>query len=309
MKFALSGTHRSGKTTTLTDVERTFRWLEAPLEIREEVALECPHTPLGERGTFQAQTWIMLQQVLLENTTKTHPLLLVERTVFDHLAYARALYARGRVSNGQKLRFLEAIAERWSDLYPYETIFLFQPLDVTLEDDALRSGSKGWQTDVAVHLQAALEDYVTPGHLEEIQGDRLERAGRIVQHIECIASHHPPQKKEAYFFDVDGTLDGFGGPITPQMVSWVSHAATGIVSLRPFEAQNDQLQTVFHLPPPPIPWDGNKAACLRFIRHVLSNIPPTGFYYIGDKDTDRTAAETTGWRFLSPADFIDHAKR
>lgn len=315
MKFAIVGTHGSGKTTTLDYVVKTLQWIEFPPAMEDgfgtadEVARLCPYRPLGENGSFKAQNWILLNQILHENDKKEETLSIFDRSVFDQLAYVMALNKRGRI-NDKKLDYLRTTAFNWDELYPYDALFWLSPLgeEGLKDDDELRSKNLEFQKEIHQNLQRIFSEDTFKYRLVYIEDvDLLERVSRIVQYIVCRYGSWRDGKTHAIFFDVDGTLYDWGGQIEPIDIPAEKCVFKGYISLR--ENDNDKaiLKKKYHLTPPPVPWQ-EKRGILKFVRHVLRNIPPTNFIYVADKEEDEKACKETGWKYLSPDKFLKGEK-
>lgn len=311
LKFAIVGTHGSGKTTTLKYVVETLRWINFPPAMEDgfrtvdEVARLCPYRPLGENGSFKAQNWIMLNQILYENDRKEEKLSIFDRSVFDQLAYVIALNKRGRI-NDKKMNYLKTVAFNWDELYPYDALFWLSPLgEEGLRDkDELRSKNIGFQEEIHNHLREIFSNSIFKYRVLYIDDrDILERVSRIVQYIVCRYGCWNDGKTHAIFFDVDGTLRDWEGIIEPKDIPKDNYIFRGYISLRDDSNDDKILREKYGLSSPPIPWT-TKNGILKFVRHVLRNIPPTNFIYVGDKVDDKNACGEVGWRYLSPEEFV-----
>jgi thymidylate kinase len=149
VKIALSGTHCSGKTTLAKTLEKKLAKKQFKVSCGLEVVRDCPF-PVNEQGSGQAQIWIMLTQILTElRLEESAEVVILDRCVFDHLAYAKWLHERERLSSNE-FAFLESIAENWSKTHPYNIIALLSPL--YLIKDGFRSVNARYQKQIQVIL-------------------------------------------------------------------------------------------------------------------------------------------------------------
>jgi len=148
VKIALSGTHCSGKTTLAKTLEKKLAKNNYKVSCGLEVVRDCPF-PVNEQGSGQAQIWIMLTQILTELQLESAEVVILDRCVFDHLAYAKWLYERKRLSQNE-LAFLKSIAESWSKTHPYNVIATLDPLPLT--SDGFRSVNTRYQKQIQVIL-------------------------------------------------------------------------------------------------------------------------------------------------------------
>jgi len=191
LKFAITGTHGSGKTTTLNHVVKTLRNTRLPFTLEpdfgklEEAARLCPY-PLGpSKGTFRAQLWILRHQIHAEKNTENRALSIFDQSVPGQLAYVEALTCRGRIKR-REAELLERMATSWVERKPYTIIFWLSSLGETglREKDPLRCNDPSYQREIDRRLEEiyALPKlkrrtlYVEPTSLSE-------RVETIVKHI------------------------------------------------------------------------------------------------------------------------------
>jgi predicted ATPase len=156
VKIALSGTHCSGKTTLTKTLEKKLAKKQFKVSCGWEVVRDCPF-PVNEQGSGQAQIWIMLTQILTElQLEESAEVVILDRCVFDHLAYAKWLHERERLFPNE-LAFLESIAENWSKTHPYNIIATLDPLPLT--PDGFRSVNTRYQKQIQAILSKIYVDF------------------------------------------------------------------------------------------------------------------------------------------------------
>jgi predicted ATPase len=152
VKVAFSGTHGAGKTVAVEGAAEAARAAGLKVAVGPEVARGCPF-PVNEEGTGSAQTWIMASQIAQEVVLEESgaQLVLLDRCVFDHVAYSRWLHKRGRMT-AEELSFVESAALQWAAARPYTAIVFMQPAKPP-EDDGFRSTNADFQREVHAILQ------------------------------------------------------------------------------------------------------------------------------------------------------------
>lgn len=101
---------------------------------------------MNERGTAQTQFWIITAQILLEaRLEKKFEVVILDRSVIDHLAYATWLHKKKRISK-KALEAMKDIALKWIEISPYNKIFFLPPLP--LKPDGFRSVDKKYQREI-----------------------------------------------------------------------------------------------------------------------------------------------------------------
>lgn len=310
--FALSGTHSSGKTTALRDVQNVLQWLGVSASVTSEAARDCPY-PLNTSSGYEAQSWILFKHVASELNARSRVdcgVLLVDRSIYDHLAYEAWLVENGRMTR-QQGDLLREIALEMKDALSYDAVFLFDPLKLEVDDK--RSSDPEYQKWIHSKINRVLHENLSPlNYLHLKEANRLDRCGRIVQHILSLINYYAGEKI-AVFFDVDGTLEGYGGTVTAAEISSIPDCFTGFVSVRDDGSKTIQVAGASSIGTPgsiritplrtiPVPYT-DKGDALRLIRHSLRWISPLQFYYVGDKQSDMEAAAANGWKFLYPPEF------
>ena len=109
-----------------------------------EVVRRCPY-PVNEAGSDKAQFWIMLSQVLMEMQLEKFEVVLLDRGVLDHLAYAQWLLNHNQFRR-ETLELLTNLAFYWSRTSPYSLALFFKPLALT--EDGFRSVNPLFQQEI-----------------------------------------------------------------------------------------------------------------------------------------------------------------
>jgi len=152
VKVAFSGTHGVGKTSMVRRFAGMLEEAGLKTAVLEEVARRCP-LPVNEAGTGLTQAWMLACQVAEEARLEASgvDVVVADRCVFDHVAYARWLHRQGRVSDCE-LKFIEEAAVSWAKARPYFAIVFLQP-SADPEPDGFRSTSRAFQLGVHEELE------------------------------------------------------------------------------------------------------------------------------------------------------------
>ncbi|WP_240705293.1 AAA family ATPase [Pacificoceanicola onchidii] len=125
VKIAVAGTHSTGKTTFMKDLEK--RLIEAGHVVAyvHDSAAEARDVgfPILSNHTFESTAWLIAQAIRLETAaTLKANVILIDRPVPDALGYLiAALRTTNRSIDQQRLERLEAICEAW--VKEYDLIF------------------------------------------------------------------------------------------------------------------------------------------------------------------------------------------
>ena len=90
-KIAFSGSHGTGKTTSVFRVSHEYKMSHPELTVCpfNEVARECPMS-INLKSTFESQMWIFTNQIAKEiEFCNRYDLVVCDRTVIDCLAYCK----------------------------------------------------------------------------------------------------------------------------------------------------------------------------------------------------------------------------
>lgn len=135
LKIAFVGSQCSAKTTTLLHVMAELKFSGfGDVAMVEELARKYPY-PINQCGGIEAQTWIMLHQILAEQQLcRKYSVVLSDRSVVDPFIYACYLANGGHLDKAQ-VEFLADTMDAWLKLAPYDAIFLFTPLPIVGDVD------------------------------------------------------------------------------------------------------------------------------------------------------------------------------
>ena len=132
-KIAISGSHSTGKTFLLYELAKKYK-LKYPnkeISIVSEVSRKCPY-PINENTPLESQYWMFSTQIKMEmDATKETDIVICDRSIADHLAYAKL------VSNGLYESMIPFVKEY---IKTYDKIF-FKTIKNNdyLIDDGVRS--------------------------------------------------------------------------------------------------------------------------------------------------------------------------
>ena len=90
MKIAFSGTHGTGKTTSVLDYAKQCKiWYpNSNVEVLTEIARKTPLNSLNKNGTEGSQLWMFTTQISQElNLMTTSDILITDRSLLDYIAY------------------------------------------------------------------------------------------------------------------------------------------------------------------------------------------------------------------------------
>lgn len=126
VKIAVAGTHSTGKTTFMEDLER--RMIDACFNVAyvHDSAAEARAAgfPILRNHTFESTAWLIAQAIRLETVAALEAdVILIDRPVPDAFGYLiAALRTTGRSIDQNRLNRLEAICEAW--VKEYDLIFV-----------------------------------------------------------------------------------------------------------------------------------------------------------------------------------------
>jgi deoxyadenosine/deoxycytidine kinase len=143
VKIVLSGTHCSGKTTTIRRLQKRLDDLGVDAACVFEIIRNCPYT-INEGGSEQTEVWAISKQILAELNIKAKVALL-DRCIFDNVSYAEWTRQRGNLSK-EAFEFISSVAFSWARLNPYVLIFVLDPLP--LVEDGMRSTNQKFQQEI-----------------------------------------------------------------------------------------------------------------------------------------------------------------
>ena len=146
--IGISGTHGTGKTTLLYKLAHDYkiRYGGTPIHLVTEVARSCPFSFFGEgtSSSEEAQMWIFSAQVKAELEARKGGIVLMDRTVFDTIAYTMEV-------NEDLAAEMLGMAQRLQ----YDTIHFVRPWG-KLIGDGERSTDEGLRDKVDENLSRIL---------------------------------------------------------------------------------------------------------------------------------------------------------
>lgn len=172
MKFAVSGSHGTGKTTLITEVARVLAHRTSV-----HICREIPETIISQvndsqffqrsRNSLVRQLLICLKQVVVENRERAKAsVILVDRTLIDHLAYTALLFPAFTESIEFDLLF-RMTAE---SLREYNAIFKL-PIEFGIPADGIREADIEFQLAIdglieQFYMKAGVKPIIVSGHLQ-----------------------------------------------------------------------------------------------------------------------------------------------
>ena len=177
IKIAVAGTHSTGKTTFMGDLER--RMTDAGLNVAyvHDSAAEARAAgfPILRNHTFESTAWLIAQAIQLETVAALKAdVVLVDRPVPDAFGYLiAALRTTNRSIDQVRLRRLEAICEAW--VKEYDLIFVTRldkniPIGPDRDDDhAFRAAADEAVAELMMKL-APEHHVLTPANLKQSIG-------------------------------------------------------------------------------------------------------------------------------------------
>lgn len=181
-KVAVSGSHGTGKTTLLralaTMAGESLVVVDEVPRVLARMAAD-PGYLQREANTFNRQTVIKMGQVALETEAGSSPtssLILTDRTVVDHLAYTKFLFADELKTPEGEL--LEESVRLWTKTY--SAIFVLRP-EFPPVDDGTRESDESFQHDI----DRLIVEYYSLWDIEtvELSGTTENRASTFWAHL------------------------------------------------------------------------------------------------------------------------------
>ena len=150
MKIAIIGTHFSGKTELVRELSDLFkeRYSEGSLATITEIIRRCP-LPVNEGTIFEAQKWILMQQIKEEIEKSGSKIIVSDRSVVDNYIYMMRKFPE------QARAFLPLVLEHAKT---YDYIFKTAPLETEIEDDGFRDTSPEFRAEIEDMLKKFLTE-------------------------------------------------------------------------------------------------------------------------------------------------------
>ncbi|MEU7525977.1 ATP-binding protein [Saccharothrix sp. NPDC042600] len=148
-KILVSGTHSTGKTTLIAELEKVLR--PSRLRVISEIARECPFVLNLEQNELST-AWLIAAQVKAEIEAQTHAdfaLVLCDRSMPDIFAYHS-------VASSKRIGAIATFASEWMSTYDH--VFLSEPdLTMDMSADKLRVPSVAYRAEI----QQAIRGWLT----------------------------------------------------------------------------------------------------------------------------------------------------
>ena len=185
-KIALVGTHSCGKTTVINDVSDRLMLDGYVFGKGIEVTRACPYK-LNKDATFLTQWYVLSKQIEMEaNLARAYSQMLLDRSVFDVLAYTFRQSKYGMIATEEYLVIKDAV-RGWSDWFPYDILIHLEPLE-EVEDDGVRDTDKKYQIEIYNIVNMMLANDVPPKtKVIDIKTlDRKKRADKVYKIIKEV---------------------------------------------------------------------------------------------------------------------------
>lgn len=102
MKLAFTGSHGTGKTTSVFQLacSKKMEYNNKRVGIFHENAAKAPNGLFNKKGTKESQLWIFTNQMQEEiSMSYEYDILICDRTVFDSIAYTKAIFDSNELCN------------------------------------------------------------------------------------------------------------------------------------------------------------------------------------------------------------------
>jgi hypothetical protein len=147
MKVAIIGTHFTGK-TELCESLFSFLWgMGKDVVLVKESARRCP-LPVNRASSFEAQLWILAEQIKQEIENSEHDITISDRGVPDNFAYALRAFP-------QKAKPMDKFIAEYSRSYSH--IFKTTPLDNPIRPDGFRDTDPKFRDEIERILKGFLD--------------------------------------------------------------------------------------------------------------------------------------------------------
>jgi predicted ATPase len=171
----VAGTHSTGKTTFVQDLERAFAKIGVRTARVDDLAVSAREHgfPILRDHTYESTLWIMTHGISLElELAMAAPVVIVDRPVPDALGYLRAAleYRQAALAEGE-VTCLEMLAKHHSGSYQV----LFKTIvdrTVAIDRTKERDFDDGYRLTCAKHIENVFTDLVIPFRPLPVDGNR-----------------------------------------------------------------------------------------------------------------------------------------
>ncbi len=184
MKIAFTGTHCTGKTTLLHDIEEIFS-TEFVVNSVTEVARRIISRgyPLSMDANIDSYVHYINDQLNEENEKmKNCGLFISDRTLLDPVAYAIVNYQLPRPYIPQY--FIDMMKNVWLLEKEKYDLYVYFPVEFELEADGVRPSDEKYRQDIDKVIVSLLEEYNI--NYIKISGNRFERR----EYLSCVIKEH-----------------------------------------------------------------------------------------------------------------------
>lgn len=165
MRIAFAGSHGTGKTTVLKELQKSFPKDNFIFEVARSEMTEKSSKDMTEKERSDFQLIIVKKQIELENS---YSRFMSERSLYDFLAYSKGL---------ENYNQIEKMIHKHLEKKPYDIVFYF-PIEFELEKDGVRFESLEFQEKIDDLILATI-----PRNYVEIRGTLKERLHTILHTI------------------------------------------------------------------------------------------------------------------------------
>ncbi len=123
----ITGSTQSGKTKAKGYILSELPDTRIKVAVGDEQAIRCPH-PLNEKSGFQAQLWILHQQMDLEYVLRSNfRTSIFDRTTYDSIVYCNYLLEHGQMNQAERDLIFNFVSE-WVNKFPYSALIYLEPV-------------------------------------------------------------------------------------------------------------------------------------------------------------------------------------
>jgi nicotinamide riboside kinase len=189
MKIAIVGTHSTGKTTLVNELEKHLNNQGFKTAILPELCRFSPH-PINERTNYDAQTWIQTKHIEEEaKINHIDKILICDRSTLDNFAYFQKAVIDKNIKQWERMSA--------QHMYTYDLVFKTRKLDIDAVEDGIRSTDDKFRTDIDILIKKLFRRHGIKFH-------KLPKSTDYKKHINFIKKkitplmHCPLRDKSLY---------------------------------------------------------------------------------------------------------------
>lgn len=158
MIVAITGSHSTGKSTIVDSLKECSNFVSLHSITRTAVTKEERKID-GINNLDSAQLKILegikcnVKQVIELNKQNPEKIFLMDRCVFDFVAYSRCFYKQNTLSK----EVIDKIEQDYKDLFDYVDLYVYLPIEFDIVDDGVRSLDNVLRKNVDEEIQSLLE--------------------------------------------------------------------------------------------------------------------------------------------------------